>query len=145
MAEQVIARKCCHCKQLKPLIEFRAHHLELYGKGYECKSCCRKYAREYYLKHTKERIEYAKQYMQNSGSKQKVKARRSHYAAQIKARNSVNNAIGDGRLLPPFAYHCRYCWKQAEQYHHHRGYEREHWFDIQPTCRKCHRKIHLLP
>lgn len=36
---------------------------------------------------------------------------------------------------------CHYCPAQAKQYHHHNGYEPEHYLDVVPICIKCHGEI----
>ena len=39
-----IEKKCCDCKQIKPISEF-------YSKSNRCKECARQRSREYYEKH----------------------------------------------------------------------------------------------
>lgn len=58
----------------------------------------------------------------------------------IKAKHAVSNAICAGKLPRPDTKLCHYCPKPAEEYHHWHGYEPEHWFDIVPVCKDCHRK-----
>lgn len=61
---------------------------------------------------------------------------------QIRAAQVINNAVRD-KLLPHISTQsCSLCDNQAEQYHHHKGYEEEYWLDVVPMCRKCHMKLH---
>ena len=57
----------------------------------------------------------------------------------IKIHSLISNAIQNGKIQKPSFYKC-ICGKQAEQYHHHKGYEPEHWLDVIPVCKKCHYK-----
>jgi len=111
---------CSKCKQTKPLTEY-------YKGQYQCKTCCNKHQKEY-----------------RKTEKGKARQRRYHYPypERIKAKNFVNHAIRDGKLSRPDVKLCWYCTKPAQQYHHYRGYEPEHWLDILPICRKCHTRTH---
>lgn len=60
------------------------------------------------------------------------------YPERLKARTVVNNAVKRGKLLRPNTLRCHYCEKQAEQYHHWRGYKQS--LDVIPICRECHQK-----
>lgn len=55
-----------------------------------------------------------------------------------KARIALTNAVRDGKLPRVGTQKCTHCPKQAQQYHHHNGYEPEHWLDVIPVCIKCH-------
>jgi len=37
-------------------------------------------------------------------------------------------------------FKCLSCPKQAQGYHHYKGYKEENWLDIEPYCNKCHRR-----
>ena len=75
---------------------------------------------------------------------EKGKAAQKHFYTNhpnyLKAKSAVNNAIRDGKLPRPDTLLCHYCPKPAQQYHHWRGYEPEHWLDIVPVCKQCHHK-----
>lgn len=68
-----------------------------------------------------------------------------HHPEQTKAHDAVNNAIRDGRLPQLNSLQCHYCPAQAKQYHHHKGYEPEHYLDVIPVCIKCHNEIPKNP
>ena len=57
------------------------------------------------------------------------------------ARLQVKYAIIRGNLLPIGDQLCLYCQQPAHEYHHYLGYDQEHWLDVVPTCRSCHRRI----
>lgn len=61
---------------------------------------------------------------------------------QIKAIYKVYCAITSGKMPRPDTLQCISCPAQAQHYHHSKGYEPEHWFDVIPVCRNCHREIH---
>jgi len=58
------------------------------------------------------------------------------------AKRAVNHAVEAGRMAKPSTLPCFDCGGQAAQYHHHRGYERPHWFDVHALCKKCHLARH---
>jgi len=67
---------------------------------------------------------------------------------QYKAYQSVRTAIEKGELPKPSTLPCKFCFddahlKSAEEYHHHKGYAREHWLDVIPLCKKCHSSYHV--
>ena len=135
MAETIQTKQCSVCKQIKPLDEFHKRKNSKIGYYAECKACASDRIGKY-----------------NKTEKRKIKNRiavrkyqksyRPKHKANIKARNVVCYAIKIDKLSPASTYHCRICWNHAEQYHHHRGYEPEHAFDIIPVCISCHCSIH---
>jgi hypothetical protein len=58
------------------------------------------------------------------------------------AQTLVGRAVADGRMVRPDTLPCVRCGKQARQYHHHNGYEPEHYLDVVPMCASCHVKEH---
>ena len=67
------------------------------------------------------------------------------YAAKfpdrIKAKNAIAHAVTSGQMQPIDAMKCS-CGKQAHHYHHP-SYAEEHWLDVIPVCRLCHKRIHV--
>jgi hypothetical protein len=54
-----------------------------------------------------------------------------------KAKNAVNNALRDGKIKKPDK--CDKCGStDALSAHHHKGYDKKHWLDVQWLCRDCH-------
>jgi hypothetical protein len=61
-----------------------------------------------------------------------------------RARNSIAVAVYRGKMKPASDLFCVQCGNPAQEYHHHLGYEREHWHDVIPVCRECHSAIHRI-
>lgn len=57
------------------------------------------------------------------------------------ARLAVRLAVLSGELPPVKTLQCVNCEEPAVDYHHHRGYAQEHWLDVIPVCRLCHKKL----
>lgn len=80
----------------------------------------------------------------NRSEKGKAKTRRADrrmkakYPARYKARKAVNHAVENGDLPAIATRHCAKCGDQAKEYHHHKGYSKEHWLDVIPVCYACH-------
>lgn len=71
--------------------------------------------------------------------------RRSENDATAKAKReaaqAVNTAVWSyGSLPKASACQCAICGQAAHHYHHYLGYEPEHWLDVIPLCRPCHRR-----
>lgn len=59
-----------------------------------------------------------------------------------KAFDKVIISVRKGIIPPIKTCECAHCGNQAKHYHHYIGYEKEHWLDIIPLCRKCHTIVH---
>lgn len=77
----------------------------------------------------------------------KAKARENHrryyqrHPEKERARARVNKLVSQGKIPRVNTLQCSQCEERAQQYHHHRGYEREFWLDVIPVCRECHIKL----
>lgn len=74
-------------------------------------------------------------------NQQKIKStkqQRQKFPDKYKARNKVNNAIARNKIPKVYTLQCINCGNQAKQYHHHKGYDIEHWLDVVPMCIPCH-------
>jgi len=60
---------------------------------------------------------------------------------KYRARVYVNNSVIAGRLAGIRTLVCSICGVEAEEYHHHKGYEKENWLDVIPLCCACHRPL----
>ena len=56
----------------------------------------------------------------------------------MNANQKVRQAVVMGQLPKIKTLTCVDCGAQAAHYHHHNGYEPEHWLDVVPLCRTCH-------
>lgn len=130
MAEQIITKRCSRCKELKPLSEFYKNLFNKDGYQYFCKICGQKYLKKYRqtekykMSHLKANIQFQHTHQDN-----------------VKANRAIHEAIRDGKLPSPDSLKCVFCGKFAYEYHHHLGYEPEHWLDVVPICWSCHRTL----
>ena len=66
---------------------------------------------------------------------------RIRYPNHWKAKNAVANAVRQNKIPCIKTRRCYFCFEQAQQYHHYKGYEPEFWLDVIPVCVKCHIRI----
>lgn len=104
-----------------------------------CRECLRKYMGQEKFKEARQG--YRKKYNESEKAKEYSRQYRGNNREQSKARGKVANAIKYGRLKKAGEFGCNNCDKTATEYHHDR-YEKEHWLDVIPPCRSCHRLIH---
>ena len=72
-----------------------------------------------------------------SGNEASAHYRESH-PNRVKARILVNLNVRKGILPHVTTLKCIDCGNNAEQYDHHKGYDKKNWLNIQPVCMKCH-------
>lgn len=89
-------------------------------------------------KNTPKYKQQAKKYSQSEAGRLNREREIQSHPERRKARIAVANAVRDGKLPRVWTRQCTYCPKQAQQYHHHNGYEHEHRLDVIPVCIKCH-------
>ncbi|MEE9354787.1 MAG: hypothetical protein V3U75_04280 [Methylococcaceae bacterium] len=163
MADHIITKRCFDCKKNKPLTEYHKNCATKDGYQDDCK-CCRNKRSEDYRKTTEGKI-YNRKYMRKYNKTEKRKTyfrnyrtsenyktsqKNSHEKSilktpeRFKARSIVSNAVATGKLASAKTLTCS-CGEQAEQYHHHKGYAKEHWLDVIAVCMPCHSKLSLLP
>ena len=131
--------------------------MKAYRQTDKGKEAGRKYARKY--QQTKKSKAYQKQFRQievGIATRKRASAKfhktEKHKKAYKKyciknpekrhAKNAVNYAVISGKLPRPDTLLCHYCPKPAQQYHHHKGYAKEHWLDVVPVCIRCHYNLH---
>lgn len=62
-----------------------------------------------------------------------------------RAHTTVSRAVRRGILPPAWSMVCDGCEEaQAAHWHHHKGYERNHWLDVVAMCLDCHGKEHRV-
>jgi len=74
----------------------------------------------------------------NECRKKSTKQQRQKFPDKYKARNKVNNAVAKKKIPKVTTLQCIDCGSPAKQYHHHKGYDVEHWLDVVPMCISCH-------
>ena len=143
---------CIHQGQPQPIENFSRNSGRADGRSGWCKSCMCSATTRWYAtpsgklslkkhKHTEKGIAARKRYEQSQHFRDKRRDRRQNdilYRQRLQARSAVNHAIRDGKLPEPESLFCIECNIAASQYHHHLGYDKEHWLDVVPMCMPCH-------
>lgn len=62
----------------------------------------------------------------------------------VYAHSLVQYAVRQGKLPHPTTLTCAHCSNQAQEYHHHNGYEKEHLLDVEALCVSCHGKTRRI-
>jgi abortive infection bacteriophage resistance protein len=147
MTDFVESKFCHKCGQVKPLSEFNKDKSGKDGYANHCKACekLRAEQRRRTPKYKEYHKQYDKQYQQEEKRKQWHLEYRRNNKERMVARRAVSVAVRAGRLPRISTLKCSNCPKQARDYHHHLGYAFEHWLNVIPVCRKCHKKLHSLP
>lgn len=157
MPKQIITKRCSSCKNYLPIKEYNKDRSRIDGLNHYCRKCSKEKDHKYrhsshginithlYIKSDAHKTA-CKRYRQSEKGKTVMRRAFKKYKAKnpllIQAISKVNNSIKGMKLPKPNTLPCYCCNRQAEQYHHYLGYEPEHWFDVLPVCRKCHRTIH---
>lgn len=140
------AKRCCYCGDTKPAEDFWKNKSTKDGLQYRCKRCqaaanalCqrtphgRASALVRSLAHQK--TEKGMATIKRTRMRQKEKK-------ATNAHDAVKYQIRRGRLPRPADAQCVECGEQAQHYHHHLGYEREHRLHVLPVCAACHKRLH---
>ena len=163
MSEQIITKRCSKCNHSKPISEFHKDRSRKDGLKVWCKSCRKAYqqsergravSRKAVAKnqhtpngkavHRKAVAKYRRTPKGKAVKRKSIAKYYAHHPNYVRAINAVNHAIHAGKLPRPDSLPCHYCPAQAQEYHHYRGYEPEHWLDVIPLCRICHANIHKV-
>ena len=127
----------------KPYMADRAkeYHAK-YGLTPQAKGEKREYDKQRYSDNPKAAKERAARWAKTENGRQyrrKLSSKmRRKYPDRVAARNAVYRARKQGKIPEFRELPCHICGKQAQSYHHHKGYSRKHWLDVLPICRKCH-------
>ena len=133
------AKQCFKCGEVKDLSCFYRHPGMKDGRVNKCKECNKRDVRQ----NRKHKVDYYREYDRERGSRQpahKIKAYNAKYPKKYIAKNAVNNAIRDGRLLKPNA--CEVCGAEHNSIH---GHHDDYSFPLQVRwlCPPCHFAWHL--
>jgi NAD-dependent SIR2 family protein deacetylase len=137
-------KKCCHCKETKPVSDFYKDSNNKDGLYNNCKSCHNFYTTQYGKteKYKKWRLKYISRFFKTP--KGRIKRRKIQKAYRIKhplkarARGAIHNATQRGKLPRVASLKCFKCGKKASNYHHLKGYEIKHRLNVVPVCISCH-------
>ena len=156
-------KKCFKCNIEKELTEFYKHPMMADGTVNKCKECNKKDVREnrfdkrdYYNEfdrnrlNTEERNIAYSEYRRNRYATdpdfrelhlERNRVNKRNNPDKSKARQSVSNAVRDGRLFKPTS--CEHCGTSEKKIQgHHWSYLPEHWLDVIWLCTSCHGKEH---
>ena len=59
-----------------------------------------------------------------------------------RAHGAIARSMKRGDFPRAHDFYCHYCHRRANVWHHHKGYDPDHWFSVIPVCHKCHAQIH---
>lgn len=112
-------KRCGRCQVIKDFSEFRRHAPRSRG-SFGLFGWCRKCA----------------------AHNQALRLRAAGGRKKQAARKAVGRALKTGRLIKPACCGHEGCDETYIEAHHCRGYEREHWLDVEWLCHSHHRKAH---
>ena len=139
----VSEKHCPACNRTLPASDFYSH-LYTIDKLDTCCIACKRSSVLSYRSSDKGRQRYDR-WIASGRYAERKKAWRSSHPLVIAAHNAVRRAKSSGVIPFPCDLLCRVCGSMADEYHHHLGYEPEHWLDVIPLCFACHDAIHARP
>lgn len=170
MAAAEATKVCCRCKVAKKLSEFSPGKKYSDGRVGHCRACAAAYnarpevASRRHAKQKEYRESVRGRIVIRAGSRRyeasesgkasrrKKRQSQSHKSGNRRydvknrgkraAHSAVKYAVDNGRIPRAKSLKCASCGKQASHYHHHNGYDREHWLDVVPLCNLCHGSEH---
>lgn len=146
---------CPACGEMKSIEEFGILRSSIDGLSYNCKECLRarvkkwldnpenrkKHNRKAAIYRRTERGKATKKKYYHSEKGQEAYKRYNQETKRKKAREAVNHAVEEGKLPRVDTQKCSMGDGDCEgriEYHHHKGYNKNHWLDVIPLCRKHH-------
>jgi hypothetical protein len=131
----------------QPLEQYRDDIRYRGGYRHQCKTCERISLQE--RRQTQKGREAYRQHARNwrKTPQGKIATKKTYQNTQPnvrRARSYLNKQVFRGKFPKVSEQECCKCGKQATQYHHHKGYERNAWLDVVPVCAACHKKLHLI-
>ena len=112
-------KRCTKCKQWKNTSEYGIDTSRFDGQKAACRTCSRV------------PVKRAQRFIATAREKQR-------------AHDAIRWAVKRGFMTAAITLKCSRCHAPAKQYHHHKGYAREHVLNVIPLCVSCHRKADLL-
>ncbi len=145
MAEDIVqTKRCCTCKETKLLDNFHRCRTLPDGLQRRCKECVKRTVHGYNTTdqgREKRRLARRAWLATPLGKERAREAEKKRKATpEYKAKNTIHSLVRSGRMPRVRSLPCLHCGKPATGYHHHLGYEREHWKHVIPLCSVCHKK-----
>lgn len=135
-------KDCTKCGVEKPLAYFYKHNGKNGGHRNECKTCCNKRSYESRQRNLEAVREYDKERSKEPGRAGLLRKRsdrwKERHPEKYRAKQTVNNAVRDGRLDRPDS--CSECDKKGLVHGHHHDYNKP--LDVTWLCPPCHSKEH---
>ncbi len=171
MSETIVSKKCCTCKEIKPLSAFHKSRIAKDGHQSVCKICQKQYrqtekgkagSRKALHKYRRSAKGTIKQQQYRQSEKGKVlnnSAVKKYHQTEKGRRVQRRNRRKHETLNPEEkkAQHAVFaavrCGKlpavkiltckcgKQAEEYHHPSYAKEHWLDVVPLCYKCHCKL----
>ena len=132
-------RKCYSCKETKPLTEFYKDSHKKNGYQYECKTCTKKYIKNYKRKNPKYRKSQQNitiKWIKNNKeiSQKYVKEWQNKNPEKVKAHSIAQKQ----QIIDT----CYFCLNDKKLLRHHPNYNKPELIVI--LCYSCHRKLHII-
>lgn len=149
-------KQCPRCKEFKDFSQFNKNRNKPDGLQNYCKICQAKANHKYNqsdrgkarakrIRKTEQWKVYQDRYSRSDKGRianlRKVLKYDRDNPEVKKAHDAVYHARRTGKLPYPKTLNCIECGKQAEAYHHHKGYSKENRLNVVPVCTKCHSAI----
>jgi len=145
----ITSKRCPKCGHTLPASSFYRCRSKLYGIHDWCKECQRKISREHMrrVRQTEEGKNHCNELSHKYRHTQKglEMSRRAYRMNREKkiASAFVRQKVKQGHLPHPSTMLCSVCEnRQAEHYHHPKGYDRENRLNVIPVCHICHSNLH---
>ena len=141
-------KQCFRCKQIKPLTEFHKSSDGKFGVHAHCRVCRAAYTRKYRSKpevqerYREQNRERSRQRYWSDVEVARADWRQWHSTDKGQAKAKLGYAIIRGHVPRVSTLNCTHCDRPADEYHHHNGYDKEHWLDVIPLCCSCHGYVH---
>jgi hypothetical protein len=142
---------CTRCRETKPISKFYQ-----YGSGPDagkyrpyCAKCFQETWDERYADPTRREklTKRARAYREANSSAVKEAKRKTErkYPEKKSAQDAVRHRVAAGKFPPAYTMVCEICKEnQAAHWHHHRGYDKPHRFDVIAVCVECHTAEHRM-
>ncbi len=140
----ITVKKCPKCKETKNFTKFYKSRFTKDGLHGWCKICCLKGNLRYQQTeggkeaHQRARQKYDQTPAGKESHRKSTQKIRQDYPQKHKARNTLNNAIRDGKLER--LTYCEHCFREGLAEGHHPDYDKP--LEVIWLCRGCHTELH---